>query len=459
MAHLPKGKGVIPLPPFQSWLASNIPAVYDNTMTYYEELCALLKYLQDQVVPALNENAEGITVLSEYVEHYFDNLDVQEEINNKLDQMAEDGTLQEIIGSYLEANVAWTFDTVADMKNSENLVNGSYARTLGFHTIDDGGGALYKISDSGTANEMDVIAVGNLYATLIKPGVVTPEMYGAYGDETNDDKLSIQECINKNKNIYFNEKTYKVSLDSNADELSFVNGITVTSNKHIDFRNATIIIPGVNGENIEKYSVIKMIGNNITIENANIIGDRDTHTGSLSEYGHGLRIFRCSNSKVSNCNITKCTGDGICLNAEFTSSTDYICSSNNIIIEGCEISNARRNGISNIGCDDLTITNCYVHDISGTSPQACIDIEGNANARDEYPKNTFIYGCRLINEGTSYRGILIYDRCYDCSVMDCVTSDITTYGVVKTSGIVSDTVHNYASVPVTLNGITTKILY
>lgn len=99
MARLPKGQGVIPLPPFSAFLASNIPAVYDNTMSYYEELCALLKYLQDQVTPALNSNAEAITILSNYVEHYFDNLDVQEEINNKLDEMVESGELQRILNS------------------------------------------------------------------------------------------------------------------------------------------------------------------------------------------------------------------------------------------------------------------------------------------------------------------------------------------------------------------------
>lgn len=111
MAHLPKGKGVL-LPPFQAWLASNIPAVYDNTMTYYEELCALIKYLQDIVVPALNENAAAITTISEamerlqkYVDEYFDNLDVQEEINNKLDEMAEDGTLAEILAEIVKSSV------------------------------------------------------------------------------------------------------------------------------------------------------------------------------------------------------------------------------------------------------------------------------------------------------------------------------------------------------------------
>ena len=108
MAHLPKGQGVF-LPPFKAWLASNIPAVYDNTMTYYEELCALIKYLQDVVIPALNHNAEAVTAiataveqLQKYVDEYFDNLDVQEEINNKLDQMAEDGILSAMMEGYFQ---------------------------------------------------------------------------------------------------------------------------------------------------------------------------------------------------------------------------------------------------------------------------------------------------------------------------------------------------------------------
>lgn len=104
---LPKGQGLIPLPPFKAWLASNIPAVYDNTMSYYEELVALIKYLQDTVVPAINSNAETITILSnaieqlkQYVDSYFDNLDVQAEINNKLDQMAADGSFDELLDKY-----------------------------------------------------------------------------------------------------------------------------------------------------------------------------------------------------------------------------------------------------------------------------------------------------------------------------------------------------------------------
>lgn len=186
------------VPCFVTYCATLIPTVFDNSLSYYEALCALAKWMQDNLVNVVNNNAavtEQYIKLTEelqsYVENYFENLDVQDEIDHKLDEMAAAGTLQEIIASYLEANVAWTFDTVADMKLATNLVDGSYAMTLGFHAIGDGGGALYKITDTGTANEMDVIAVDALYATLV-PTEANPLQFGAYGDGTQDDTLEIQ---------------------------------------------------------------------------------------------------------------------------------------------------------------------------------------------------------------------------------------------------------------------------
>ena len=189
-----------PVPPFVTFVASAVPMVFDNSMSYYEALCALWKWLQDDVINVINNNAtvteEYIQMtkdMKEYMDNYFENLDVQEEINNKLDAMVEDGTLQEIITTYIQANVAWTFDTVADMKLSENLIAGSYAQTLGFHTLNDGGGGIYKISDSGTANEMNVIAIDSLYATLVTTEA-NPLQFGAYGDNTHDDTTVLQAC-------------------------------------------------------------------------------------------------------------------------------------------------------------------------------------------------------------------------------------------------------------------------
>lgn len=97
-----------PVPPFVSYCATLIPTVFDNSLSYYEALSALAKWLQDNVVDVINNNAtvteeyaKLVEDLKSYVENYFTNLDVQDEINAKLDEMTADGTLEEIIGHYI----------------------------------------------------------------------------------------------------------------------------------------------------------------------------------------------------------------------------------------------------------------------------------------------------------------------------------------------------------------------
>ena len=234
----PKVEKQPPVPPFVQFCVSAVPQVFDNSMSYYETVCALWKYLDD-TVKVINNNAmitedfiAKVNELHDYVENYFANLDVQEEINNKLDEMALDGTLQEIITQYIQANVAWCFDTVADMKASTNLIAGSYAQTLGFHAIGDGGGAIYKITDSGTANEMDIIAIGDLRANLVINGDIKPELFGAYGDGTHNDSNSFNRCLAyaASKEISYNNEVIapaiRLSKDYVIDKLSIPQGMS-----------------------------------------------------------------------------------------------------------------------------------------------------------------------------------------------------------------------------------------
>ena len=210
------------LPP---WVETNLqPAFYDSESGTCLQQTARMYAKVNQLVRSVNDQNETIADyiqqfidLKDYCEDYFDNLDVQEEINNKLDEMAEDGTLQEIITAYIQSNVAWTFDTVADMKQATNLVAGSYARTLGFRSINDGGGAIYYITDSGTTDEMQIIAVGNLFANLVLTSEVTPEMFGAYGDGTTDDVTYIQKAIDSGRTVKLLHKTYLTSATLNIE--------------------------------------------------------------------------------------------------------------------------------------------------------------------------------------------------------------------------------------------------
>lgn len=111
-----------------------------------------------------------------------------------------------------------SFDTVADMQAATDLAVGMTCHTNGFHAVGDGGAASYAISDTGTANGMDVLACGELYAALIiTETFVTPEQFGAYGDGTHDDASSLQRTIDyataQGIKVEFSfGKTYSVSV-------------------------------------------------------------------------------------------------------------------------------------------------------------------------------------------------------------------------------------------------------
>lgn len=102
-----KKLGKIKLPRWVSNLGV-IPTSYKDSMDFYETISWLCKYLEETVIPAVNQNGQAVYELQQlyvnlrdYVEHYFDNLDIQEEINNKLDDMTESGELAEIINQQI----------------------------------------------------------------------------------------------------------------------------------------------------------------------------------------------------------------------------------------------------------------------------------------------------------------------------------------------------------------------
>ena len=79
---------------FRNWAIENFPFLEDDfdALTDYELFCKICGY----VIGYSKDNEEMKKKIAE-LEHYFDTLDVQEEINNKLDEMASDGTLATII--------------------------------------------------------------------------------------------------------------------------------------------------------------------------------------------------------------------------------------------------------------------------------------------------------------------------------------------------------------------------
>lgn len=104
------------LPP---WVETNLqPAFYDKQSGTCIQQTARMYAKVNQLVRIANEQWEAITDyinqftdLKDYVEDYFDNLDVQVEINNKLDQMAKNGQLYEVIKPFVSEIIEPTLDS------------------------------------------------------------------------------------------------------------------------------------------------------------------------------------------------------------------------------------------------------------------------------------------------------------------------------------------------------------
>lgn len=203
-----------------SWLYSSdgIPQKLVNGLTNYEAAINL---------PQIN----GVTLLGN---KSLDDLGIADAVDDAVaGEKAEREAADEAIQDELLSR-AVVFDTVAEMKTATNLVNGSYARTLGFHSINDGGGALYKITSTGTANEMDVIAVDTLYAHLIYDHI-TPIALGAYGDGSTVDNASLNRyfeiCATNNLDANGLNKTYLV--DNSTASYSNHTGLKVPNGMYI----------------------------------------------------------------------------------------------------------------------------------------------------------------------------------------------------------------------------------
>lgn len=199
------------LPPFKKMCMTigNLPSSFMESLTYYEALCWLYDYFEKTLLPAINTNSKAITelqvaftTLKDYVDNYFDNLNIQEEVNNKLDEMAEDGTLENIIAQYIQLSTTYTYATLADMKTATNLIDGSFARTSGYYNFNDGGGASYHVRASRNDDVVDdkfivALADENLVAELLYNKDINVKQIGAYGDNEHDDSSTIQLAINK----------------------------------------------------------------------------------------------------------------------------------------------------------------------------------------------------------------------------------------------------------------------
>ena len=347
-----------------------------------------IEQFEHDVNETVDEYIEKFTALKDFVDDYFENLDVQEEINNKLDDMADQGTLQTIIYEYLNSVALFTYDTVAEMKLATNFVDGSYAKTLGYYSRTDKGGAIYKIrtkTGGDTADEMTLIALSDntLIAELVLTDTMNVRQFGAKGDGTNDDTDNIQCALDNCKNVSVPSGTYMIDATEHISPN--------TGNKLVLSNDATIKAI----TNAEEHYEIIYINNvhDVEICGGTIEGDRSTHTGATGEWGQCISVIGGSDKiYIHDINLKNAWGDGIYFNT---------CS--NVSTARVHVDNVRRNGYSLIATTNFLSEDDFIENTNGTAPQCGVDIEPNtsANVLDNIVFN------RLSTKNNANKGFII----------------------------------------------------
>lgn len=392
------------IPIFRRFVLQNFPYIEEDfdALTDYELISKVVEYLnkvinsQNEVINEVSSLNELFIELKSYVDNYFDNLDVQEEINNKLEAMAEDGTLQEIITTYIQSNVAWTFDNVAEMQSATNLVNGSYAQTLSYNTIGDGGGALYKITNTASTTEYQESLSGGLYATLVVDNEIRVATFGAVGDGTTDDTNALQKAFDyavNNKTIVFERaKTYKVDCTRNS--------IARNGSSTIEKAYSALVLKGYN---------ITIIGNDATIKNTitqTQYNDDAANVGSViiisansqdpndigQDNSYDFDVQMGQNIKISNLTIDG-GGEGITRTYQ-TSSSDHLRQAKGISCAGQDL--------FKIELDNCKIIHTIYEGITGGGPNATVIIRG-CYFEDCFPSGPNVSGRYELIEGCTFK--------------------------------------------------------
>lgn len=173
--------------------------------------------------------------------------------------------------------------------------------------------------------------------------------------------------------MYIPEGVYHI------DAVKDFGGIVLTDNQTLIMSpNAKLVAIKNSAKNSQ---VINVFGrSNITISGGQIVGERDSHSGSSGEWGHGIAIFGGTNIFIKDIEISKCFGDGIYLGLyngwdDKGNKKEYL--SNGITIRNCNIHDNRRNNLSITDASNVTVKNCKFSNARGTAPQYGIDIEPN----------------------------------------------------------------------------------
>ena len=183
--------------PFRFWCQKVLPLVYDDSLSYYELLCKVVHYINNLIKDVNTLTGEmsalqnAFITLKNYVDDYFENLDVQADINKKLDEMVQDGTFDTIIKAFLNRKYIFVGDSyILGFSNDGHLYT-SFAEIINANlglgaTILGTSGAGFANVGTGINESKNFLQTLQTYNgdTAAKNSISDIYVMGGYNDRT-----------------------------------------------------------------------------------------------------------------------------------------------------------------------------------------------------------------------------------------------------------------------------------
>lgn len=311
---------------FREWCNHTMPVlpqVYGDELSYYE--------LLNKVIERCNSVSITVNELIDYVNHYFDSLDVQQMINAKLDQMAQDGTLADLINNVIFSSLNNSVNkraikhlTVLEMINDTHIALNDVVITCGYYKVNDNGNAMYYVLDINSGYNIPLS--NGLFAYFVSDSG-RPEQFGCKGDDS-DDTTGLKNLLNTCKCVSFTpNKKY-----------GFSSPLTIKGDTTINGNFSCLHSLIIDVSNDQNDGLVKISGDNCVFTNIKF-------DGGMNNAGQ---------------KVNKHTYDRASTNGRPILDTIAEKKYTNILIENCIFENATAMSIQLNDCDNVTVSNCQI---------------------------------------------------------------------------------------------------
>lgn len=213
----------VSLYPFKAWVQQNLPAIYDDSLSYTDLLAKMLSYM-NELITNNNLLQDDMKKAFDYINNFFLDLNIQKNIDKKLDEMAKDGTLEKIINEDLfgtlknnltNLTLATTqnskfmcplfFDTAE--RQSETYIAGyiKLARDLGFGSCQ----MLAHIDNGAVMQNQNTFVWANKYASMYNVPITSLKVHGTVDSNYISTALPLLDYFPNLKTVFIINEQFK----------------------------------------------------------------------------------------------------------------------------------------------------------------------------------------------------------------------------------------------------------